>query len=307
MNIINFLKPKKDVVFIYSDFTIRQTLEKMHIHRYSAIPLISQEGGYVGTITEGDLLWFIKENAFLDLKKAENLPVMSVPRTRDNRPVYISSPIEELYRLSLEQNFIPVLDDRAMFIGIVTRRDLLNFFQKTPTLVGETPYESILGRRSIRAWQPFKVGEDLIEKIIIAGQAAPSAMNRKPIHIVRVSDKETQKEILSYKPHMQRLGSAPEFFAIFGDTAIENHDFLLNNNASATIENMLLAIHALGLGGVWIGAASPEWRELVRTKLQMPENFMLFGMIAYGHPNEKKEPHFHLDSERWHHNQFGKK
>ncbi|MGI6713965.1 MAG: CBS domain-containing protein [Bacilli bacterium] len=307
MNIINFLKPKKEIVFIYSDFTIRQALEKMHIHRFTAIPIINQEGGYVGTITEGDLLWFIKENAFLDLKKAENLPVMSVPRKRDNRPVYISAHIEELYRLSLEQNFIPVLDDRAMFIGIVTRSDLLNFFQEKPQANSESPYDAILGRRSIRSWQTFPVQEDLIEKIIIAGLAAPSARNKRPIHIVRISDKKLQKEILEQKPYMLKLNAAPESFAIFGDMSVEENEFLLNNNASATIENMLLAIHALGLGGVWIGAASAEWRDFVAKKLQMPENFMLFGMIAYGHPNEKKAPYLSADPEKWHLNQFGKK
>lgn len=60
MNLLFFLTPKQDVAFIYDDFTLRQTLEKMEYHRYSSIPVLTRRGEYAGTITEGDLLWYIK-------------------------------------------------------------------------------------------------------------------------------------------------------------------------------------------------------------------------------------------------------
>lgn len=79
MNILFFLTPKEEVAFIYDDFTLRQVLEKMEYHRYSAIPVIKRSGEYVGTLTEGDLLWGIKNKYSLDLKKAENIPISDMP------------------------------------------------------------------------------------------------------------------------------------------------------------------------------------------------------------------------------------
>ena len=60
MNILFFLTPKSDVVYINDDETLRQALEKMEHHRYAAVPVINHQGRYVGTLTEGDLLWGIK-------------------------------------------------------------------------------------------------------------------------------------------------------------------------------------------------------------------------------------------------------
>ena len=60
MNILFFLTPKSEVAFIYDDQTLRQALEIMEHHRYSAVPIINKLGKYIGTITEGDMLWGIK-------------------------------------------------------------------------------------------------------------------------------------------------------------------------------------------------------------------------------------------------------
>ena len=67
MNILFFLTPKEDVAHVDEDDTMRQVLEKMEHHGYTAIPLLSREGKYIGTITEGDLLWFLKDRNFPDL------------------------------------------------------------------------------------------------------------------------------------------------------------------------------------------------------------------------------------------------
>ena len=61
MNILFFLTPKEDVAHVEETDTMRQVLEKMEHHGYTAIPLLGVEGKYIGTITEGDLLWCIKE------------------------------------------------------------------------------------------------------------------------------------------------------------------------------------------------------------------------------------------------------
>ena len=127
MNILLFLTPKNDVAYLYDDFTMRQALEKMEHHRYSAIPVISRNGSYSGTITEGDLLWAIKNRFALDLRQAENYPIADVPRRTRYQPVRIDTNMEDLIEKSLNQNFIPVVDDRGVFIGIVKRKAIIQY------------------------------------------------------------------------------------------------------------------------------------------------------------------------------------
>ncbi|SJS46410.1 CBS domain-containing protein [Clostridioides difficile] len=127
MNILFFLTPKSEVAYIYEDYTIRQALEKMEYHKYSAIPIISKDGKYVGTITEGDFLWTLKNNLNLDLKGLEDVPVTDINRKMDNSPVSINADIEDLVIKSLNQNFIPVIDDQDTFIGIIKRRDVIGY------------------------------------------------------------------------------------------------------------------------------------------------------------------------------------
>ena len=127
MNILFFLTPKSEVAYIYEDYTIRQALEKMEYHKYSAIPIISKDGNYVGTITEGDFLWTLKNDLNLDLKGLEDVPVTDINRKMDNSPVSINADIEDLVIKSLNQNFIPVIDDQDTFIGIIKRRDVIGY------------------------------------------------------------------------------------------------------------------------------------------------------------------------------------
>lgn len=128
MNILFFLTPKSDVAFIYEDETLRQALEKMEHHKFAAVPLISRKGRYIGTITEGDLLWGIKNKFNLNLKEAEHIPVTCIDRRADNRPVFADSDMEDLIDKALNQNFVPVMDDQKNFIGIITRKDILKYF-----------------------------------------------------------------------------------------------------------------------------------------------------------------------------------
>lgn len=130
MNILFFLTPKSEVAYINEDDTLRQALEKMENHKYSAIPIISRSGRYIGTLTEGDLLWGIKNQFNLDLKGAEKIPVTAIRRRCDNRPVKADSDMEDLIGKALNQNFVPVLDDQKCFIGIITRKDIIQYFYK---------------------------------------------------------------------------------------------------------------------------------------------------------------------------------
>lgn len=128
MNILFFLTPKDEVAYIYEDDSIRQALEKMEYHKYSAVPILNKAGVYVGTITEGDLLWGIKNQYDLNLKMAEGISVTTLRRRMDYRPVSISSNMENLIDRALNQNFVPVVDDRRLFIGIVTRKDIIKYY-----------------------------------------------------------------------------------------------------------------------------------------------------------------------------------
>ena len=130
MNILFFLTQKEDVAHVDEDDTMRQVLEKMEHHGYTAIPLLSREGKYIGTITEGDLLWFLKDRNFPDLKLLEDMPITSIERRRDNQAVKIDESMENLFDKVMNQNFVPVVDDKRVFIGIVTRKDVLAYLGK---------------------------------------------------------------------------------------------------------------------------------------------------------------------------------
>ncbi len=127
MNILFFITPKSEVAYIYEYYTIRQALEKMEYHKYSSIPIINKDGKYIGTITEGDLLWALKNDFSLDFKSIEEVSIMDVQRKMDNSPVSINANIEDLVSKSMNQNFVPVIDDQDIFIGIIKRRDIIGY------------------------------------------------------------------------------------------------------------------------------------------------------------------------------------
>ena len=117
MNILFFLKPKRDVAYIYDYHMLRQAL----------VPILNKEGKYVGSITEGDLLWNLKRLNLMNLKEAEDISIMKITRRLDYQCVRADSDMEDLIGRAMEQNFIPVVDDDEHFIGIITRRDIIGY------------------------------------------------------------------------------------------------------------------------------------------------------------------------------------
>ena len=130
MNILKLLHPKACIEYLYDDCTARQTLEKMKNHGYSAVPGIDREGRFVKTISEGDFLRFMVERGMYDLREMETYSLKQIPAKVRMRPVSVSSTVEDLILLSMDQNFVPVIDDRGIFIGIVTRKDILAYCYK---------------------------------------------------------------------------------------------------------------------------------------------------------------------------------
>ena len=127
MNILFFLTPKAMCSFVDADSTLRQAMERMENSGYTALPILDAEGHYKGVITEGDLLWAIKNNYMMNMKDAEGRPVMEVARRKDYLPVTVTTSPEELVAMAVEQNFVPVVDDRETFIGIVTRQKIMEY------------------------------------------------------------------------------------------------------------------------------------------------------------------------------------
>lgn len=133
MNIAYFLLPKNHVAYLYDDYTFRQGLEKMRYHGYTAIPVISRDGKYVGTVSEGDFLWKMLdqdagEPRSCTMKSLECLHVRDLLRDNQYPPVGITVSMEALLNSAMKQNFIPVIDDLGTFIGIVTRKDIIRYF-----------------------------------------------------------------------------------------------------------------------------------------------------------------------------------
>ncbi|CAM4376169.1 CBS domain-containing protein [Paenibacillus endophyticus] len=130
MNIAFFLLPKQEVVCLTQDATLRQTLERMEYHRYTAVPIINDDGGYAGTVTEGDLLWYIKDHADLTLDHTNKIRLADVPLRMNNKTVRIDANMDDLISLAKLQNFVPVVDDMNRFIGIVRRSEIIDYCQK---------------------------------------------------------------------------------------------------------------------------------------------------------------------------------
>lgn len=126
MNVISLLTPKAQVTFVYEDATVRQGLQKLQVHSFTAIPVLSRDGGYVGTISEGDFLWYMLEKGGGTIQTMERLRLRRVMRKTFNPAVSVRVSMEELLERSMNQSFIPVVDDRGAFIGIVTRRNILS-------------------------------------------------------------------------------------------------------------------------------------------------------------------------------------
>ncbi len=128
MNILFLLLPKNYVDFLYGDFTVRQALEKMKERRYSMIPVIDRETGkYLYSLREGDFLYFLAER-HLSFQELEKNALSTIQPSREIKPVGVTCQINELYATISDQNFVPVIDDNGIFIGIVTRKAVMNHF-----------------------------------------------------------------------------------------------------------------------------------------------------------------------------------
>lgn len=130
-NILFFLTPKALCDFVYDDFSVRQAVEKMESSGYAALPILNRHGQYRGTITEGDLLWALKNLCYMDIRQAEARRIMEISRRKDHVPVRVTTDMKDLVQRASSQNFVPVVDDKDAFIGIIKRSDIIKYcYQK---------------------------------------------------------------------------------------------------------------------------------------------------------------------------------
>lgn len=128
MNVLFFLKPKQEVCVLHKSYTLRQGIEKMRQYGFAAVPVIDDEGQYCGTVTEGDLLRQVLQHE--NKAEWEQIPLREAMRTDVKKPVNVMADMDELLSVAVTQNFVPVVDDRGMFIGIVTRQDIMRYFAR---------------------------------------------------------------------------------------------------------------------------------------------------------------------------------
>ena len=126
-NVLFFLTPKALCQFVYDDFTVRQALEKMESSGYTALPILNKRGEYRGTLSEGDVLWAMKNLCNMDLRMAETRRIMEISRRKDNIPVRVTTSMRDLVERSVVQNFVPVVDDKDTFIGLITRKAIISY------------------------------------------------------------------------------------------------------------------------------------------------------------------------------------
>lgn len=127
MQVAFFLIPKAESSYLLDNFTLRQALEKMEYHRYTAMPVLNSEGYYLYSLFIDDCLWTFKNNPELRFADAEKIPISSIKTSREVEPVNISTSFDELMRKTVEQNFLPVVDDLGVYIGLVRRRDMVQY------------------------------------------------------------------------------------------------------------------------------------------------------------------------------------
>jgi CBS domain-containing protein len=137
MKVAFFLTPKSQTVWVPESATLHQALERMSAHGYTAVPVLDNAGGYAGTLTEGDILRHLLGAGEAWLTTAEHTLVRAVPRRTDNQAVHIDAEVEALIARAVDQNFVPVVDDREIFIGIAPRKPIIEHLAKMAGLFSE--------------------------------------------------------------------------------------------------------------------------------------------------------------------------
>ena len=159
--------------------------------------------------------------------------------------------------------------------------------------------EAILTRRSVRRYEDKPVPEELIEKLLAAGMAAPTARDAREWQFVVIDDREMLAKIGEINPNAKMARNAPMAILVCGDLSLEKCEGYWVVDCAAMVENILLAAHALGLGAVWTGVyPRPERVEGLKQLAGLPDNVVAHSLIVVGYPAEQPAPRNLYNAER---------
>jgi CBS domain-containing protein len=136
MNVAFFLLPKNDVVYLNKEMPLKDAMQILQTYRYTALPIVDEDGHFYGVITEGDVLWYLNgmntEGRSKEEAKENSLEVSldRIPRYHTYQPVGISENMDSLIEAACRQSFVPVIDDRNSFIGIIRRQDIIRYYSQ---------------------------------------------------------------------------------------------------------------------------------------------------------------------------------
>ena len=166
--------------------------------------------------------------------------------------------------------------------------------------------DALFSRRSIRKYTGETITEELLREVLEAAMSAPSAGNQQSWHFIIIDDRKILNEVPAFHPHSLMLREAPVAILVCGDLQLEKHAGYWVQDCAAATENLLLAIHAKGLGAVWLGIYPREERVAgLRRLLAMPDHVIPFALIPIGHPAESKPPRpDRYNAVRIHHNHW---
>lgn len=181
--------------------------------------------------------------------------------------------------------------------------------ESASTIDGKAIVENIMTRTSIRQYTDQAISADTIETLLRAGMAAPTAVNKQPWHFVAVTDKDKLAQLATANPNAGMTAKAPLAIIVCGDMQKtlegQGRAFWIQDCSAAT-ENILLAAHALGLGGVWTGLYPNDERvAAVREILKAPEYIVPLCAIVLGYPAEQPEPKDKWKPENVSYDEFG--
>ncbi|MEI6242611.1 MAG: nitroreductase family protein [Chlamydiota bacterium] len=165
--------------------------------------------------------------------------------------------------------------------------------------------EAIFSRRSVRQFLDKPIPNEMVDSILKAAMAAPSAMNEQPWHFLLIRDKKLLIEIPKFSIHAKMCVKAPMSILVCGDLQLEKFPGLWVQSCSAATENILLAIHGNGLGGVWTGVYPNEDRVWgFRKLLHLPKEIVPFALIVLGYPDGKPSAENRYDPAKVHVNKW---
>ncbi|GAA0075889.1 nitroreductase family protein [Clostridium sp. CTA-5] len=165
--------------------------------------------------------------------------------------------------------------------------------------------DAILNRKSIRKYKDIHVNDEIIEELLKAGMAAPSAGNEQPWEFIVLRDKEIMRKITEVHPYSRMLLNADVAIVVCGDESKEKFKGFWVQDCSAATENILLAAEDKGLGAVWLGVYPIADRvDPIKEFLNLPDNIIPLSIIPVGYPDEQREAVDRFNKSRVHYDRW---